>query len=200
MTWAELKYHQTYVQLKFERKGLFELVSKELGDRKIIYPGSSIHITPSFFFSNVTFIDQSDVTEKFFSHEQDILKIINGQKHYQKEPIIKFILADFTLPIALPRQSFDLAISLYSGKLPRHIQHHLQPKAYLLTGTTFSAGNQEFLSDWNLLEKITVRDGVYQFDAHHEGKKKGKRSAMKNINNKLVYDDHEAYFLYQLKY
>jgi hypothetical protein len=43
-------YQKVYVDLGFERGGLFELVQKEYHPREVLYLGCSIHITPAFSF------------------------------------------------------------------------------------------------------------------------------------------------------
>ncbi len=44
-------YIKTYSDIDFERKGLFELLRSMFPKSKVIYPGCSSHITPSFFLS-----------------------------------------------------------------------------------------------------------------------------------------------------
>jgi hypothetical protein len=43
-------YHNLYTALHFERLGLFRLLAKTYSTETVLYPGSNIHIAPSFFF------------------------------------------------------------------------------------------------------------------------------------------------------
>lgn len=62
-------YSKTYCDMNFERRGLFELLCQKFPSEKVIYPGCSIHITPSFYFQHVLYIDRSQAATDFFSDE-----------------------------------------------------------------------------------------------------------------------------------
>ena len=62
-------YNRFYSALNFERAGLFKLIKDEYGCNTVLYPGCSIHITPSFYFQHVVYVDISEAAKDFFSGE-----------------------------------------------------------------------------------------------------------------------------------
>jgi len=58
-------YNQYFVEKSFERKDLFEALQIMYGCRSALYPGSFIHITPSFIFPEVIYVDSDTPAKKF---------------------------------------------------------------------------------------------------------------------------------------
>ncbi len=63
------------LKVTFDRYDLFEKVVRTYRIEKGIYPGSYIHITPSFLIPEMIYIDNAKKAKKFFDHEDDIKKI-----------------------------------------------------------------------------------------------------------------------------
>ena len=63
-------YDRFYSALNFDRSGLFELIKDEYGCGTVLYPGCSIHITPSFYFQHTVYVDISETAKKFFEDNQ----------------------------------------------------------------------------------------------------------------------------------
>ncbi|MFY9218197.1 MAG: hypothetical protein WBJ30_01445 [Tepidanaerobacteraceae bacterium] len=76
-----------YVDINFHRTGLFETLKKEYGCNTVLYPDSSIHITPSFYFQHVVYVDISEMAKEFFSDIHSILDYINSKKNISSLPI-----------------------------------------------------------------------------------------------------------------
>ena len=74
MNFNEIKYNykKYYENIQFERIGLFNCIKNNFKIDNVIYLGSSIHITPSFIFPNVTYVDTSELSSLFF---QDIKSV-----------------------------------------------------------------------------------------------------------------------------
>lgn len=126
-------YQKQYVEIKFERTGLFKLLQERYGCNEALYPGSSLHITPSLFIPHVVYVDQSSTAIKFFSDMESVQAYVNRKKFYKRRAYIRFISHDYTSPLALPRDGFDLLISLYAGGVYRACNTYLKQGGILLT-------------------------------------------------------------------
>jgi hypothetical protein len=70
-------YEKFHSGRKMERRGLVAaLFAKNLVDSssKCLYLGSSVHITPSLFFEDVTYVDNWKKAEAFFKDSQNVLR------------------------------------------------------------------------------------------------------------------------------
>ena len=56
-------YKAHFVDKDFERFDLFQLVRERFAIRSAIYPGSFVHVTPSFVFPCVTYIEMDTVLQ-----------------------------------------------------------------------------------------------------------------------------------------
>jgi hypothetical protein len=121
------KYKQLYQDLGFERAGLFQLVQKEFGCKSVLYPGCSIHITPSFYFSHLVYIDKSDTAASFFAHHELVIALVNENKNYKQPAYIKFIAADFEHDLPIRENSYDLLISLFGGSMAAAGAKYVKP-------------------------------------------------------------------------
>ena len=54
---------------KMQRAGLFKLLSNLYEIRRAMYPGSYIHISPSFYFPEAVYIDTDSKAKKFFKDD-----------------------------------------------------------------------------------------------------------------------------------
>jgi pyoverdine/dityrosine biosynthesis protein Dit1 len=82
-------YKHYYIDRDHEQVDLFRLLKNEYGIEKIIYPGSYIHISPSFIFSDVVYID-SDKNAKMYFQSNDLIHLVNTKKEYPEDPKIVF--------------------------------------------------------------------------------------------------------------
>lgn len=126
-------YKKFYTNIHFDRSLLFRTISTTFPCRTILYPGSSIHVTPSFYFPHVVYIDKSPLARDFFSRDSEVKELINANKCYKRSSYFKFINADFTGRLDVEERSFDLLISLYSGKISSPCKQLLRRGGYLLT-------------------------------------------------------------------
>ena len=106
-------YHKNFVDNRFERLGLFELLRDEYGIESAIYLGSYVHITPAFVFQRTAFIDNDRRVQKFFG-APEVLDFVKQNKQYTGEPQIFASQQNYEQPI--PKQEpYDLLISQYAG-------------------------------------------------------------------------------------
>lgn len=123
------KYASLYGDLSFERRGLFDLIQARYSCREVLYPGSSIHITPSLYFPHVVYVDQSEPAAQFFGAEKPLLEFVNCHKTYKQATYIRFLQQDYSTPLPLMDNSFDLLLALFAGGISRigHPQPSLAP-------------------------------------------------------------------------
>lgn len=108
----EDNYKKYYELISFERTGLFRCIKSVFNTHSVLYLGSSIHITPSFVFSNAVYVDKSDFSDHFFSNSNNVVEFINRKKEYARYPKIKYINTDYqTMKI---NNSSNLVLSLFS--------------------------------------------------------------------------------------
>ena len=111
---VQFEYEKIYSVNNFERIDLFKCLSKIGTINNVLYLGSSIHITPSFIFQNVTYIDKSDIANEFFKCKESILDYINSRKMYSQTPYINYININYNIDMESIGQKYDLVISINS--------------------------------------------------------------------------------------
>jgi len=83
-------YRQFYVDNNFERDDLFRSLRSRFNINKALYPGSFVHITPSFFISEVVYVDSDQRAKKFFEQESSVADMISKKKTYDTDPVFHF--------------------------------------------------------------------------------------------------------------
>ncbi len=130
---AAQAFRQYYTEMQMERGGLFATMAREYGGATVLYPGSSFHITPSFYFRHVVYVDRSADAQGFFAASAEVLRIINERRQHAQAPFVRFLARDFTGALPLQEGSFDLLLSLYAGGIARACQRYLRAGGLLLT-------------------------------------------------------------------
>lgn len=102
-------------------------------DATVLYPGSSIHVTPSFFFQHVVYVDRSELSRTFFAQPRAVLELVSAQKRYKQRPFVRFVDQDFTGELPVPDESFDVLLSLYAGGISRACARYLKLGGLLFT-------------------------------------------------------------------
>ena len=125
-------YNKHFVKKSFERVGLFEAIRNKYGCRSALYPGSYIHITPSFIFPEVIYVDSDSQTKRFFKNDEGVKEIITSKKQYLKNSNFIFFSQSYIKSIAIPVESIDLLISQYAGFVSLHCKKYLKKGGILL--------------------------------------------------------------------
>lgn len=118
-------YKKYYVDRDFERLDLFQLLHEKYQINSAIYPGSFVHVTPSFIYPITTYIDSDKKAKKFFSHPE-FTEFINSHKKYEQEAVVAFYSKDYREPIDDQNEKYDLLISQYAGFLSTHCKKYLK--------------------------------------------------------------------------
>ena len=102
-------YHEFYVKKGDERSELFSILTDTFNIKYGLYPGSFVHITPSFFISHMVYLDTDKRCSRFFSDKLTLDYIIR-KKSYSESPEIRFYPTDFTSSINEKAETFDWSL------------------------------------------------------------------------------------------
>ncbi|MGI9598513.1 MAG: hypothetical protein ACR2QK_20270 [Acidimicrobiales bacterium] len=148
-----------------DRWRLFSTVAKTVSAERVLYPGSYIDIAPSFVFPTVTYVDYNKPAKAFFADVEGVLEIIAGHDGAPADPSVTFIAGDYTEPLDLDDQSFDLLVSLYGGFISDHCTRHLEVGGTLLVNPSHGdAALASIDSRYQLAGAVLEREGGYRID------------------------------------
>lgn len=195
-------YQNHYTQLGFERAGLFKTIRDTYSCRDALYPGCSVHVTPSLYFPHVIYVDQSETAAHFFADENVISDFVSRHKHYKRSAYIRFIQQDYSLPLPLKEGTFDLLISLFAGGIARSCGTYLKRGGLLLTNNhqndAIEAANSE---RFNLVATIRFQRGSYCISTGREGTKlpvqKLNKKYLKRAHDAVQYVENETYSVFE---
>jgi hypothetical protein len=194
-------YRSIYAELGFERGGLFETVRESFACRDVLYPGCSVHVTPSLYFPHIVYVDQSDAAEEFFANEGAILEFVNRHKHYRQSAYIRFIRQDYSRPLPLREEGFDLLLALFAGGIARSCTRYLKPGGLLLTNNhQGDAVDALRTSSLHLKATIRFKTGTYRIEANSLEDIPARRSdvtSLKQGSTGTAYVEKEIYYLFQ---
>lgn len=158
---AAQAFRQYYTEMQMERGGLFATMAREYGCSTLLYPGSSFHITPSFHFRHVVYVDRSAEAQAFFAASAEVLRIVNERKQYPQAPFVRFLARDFTEELPLQEGSYDLLLALYAGGIARACQRYLGAGGLLLTNNHQDDAGQAAAAGLRLIAVIEEKHERY---------------------------------------
>lgn len=123
-------YRKHHVDKADERTRLFEGLVERFGVGRALYPGSFVHVTPSFAIPEVAYVDSDKRAAAFFADPRT-MDLARARRSYAAEPVIRFHHQDFAKPIDEPDAYFDLLISQYAGFVSRDCKRYLRTGGYL---------------------------------------------------------------------
>jgi hypothetical protein len=201
---AANKYNSRYADIHFEREGLFKLIQEKFNPREVLYPGCSIHITPSFFFPHVVFVDQDPDAMTFFSNHETVLSFANRYRNYRCSPYIQFIFQDYTRPLPVPKDQFDLILALFAGGISKACKSYLKIGGLIITNNhqndASDAVQDHELTLIGLVQKrkgkyrIIEGDGVRAEDILQSSSPK---CYLRNTNRGVEYVENENYYIFK---
>jgi hypothetical protein len=153
-----MKYYEEYFIVRdFERLDLFQLLAKQYDIRSAVYPGSFVHVTPSFVFPLAAYIDSDRKAKRVFSDMSAVLEFVRQRKEFDGEPEIQFYGQDYTDPIEALNGRFDLLISQYAGFVSQHGKRYLKVGGYLLANNSHGDASMAFIDDDYELTAVVQR-------------------------------------------
>ena len=176
-----------YESIEFERIGLFECLKSEFGERNILYLGSSVHVTPSFVFSNVTYVDNSENTRDFFKDETAVRQFVKRKKVYRHEPKIKYVNADYNTG-ELSKQH-DLILALFApGSLGAASRAASRNALIVYLPLPSENRASEITKDLKITGSVQMKNGKYQYSKnHHDCSRPGKDMIANKFNDIYSY-------------
>ncbi len=133
---AEVIYQNYYLSNNDERLELFTLIQDKYAIKNALYPGSYVHITPSFVIPKTTYVDNKKEVLDFF-HDPNLHNYIRQRKRYQQQADVTFHHADYHQSLNETVESFDLLISLFADGVLRHCEKYLKRGGLLLVGDQY---------------------------------------------------------------
>lgn len=155
-------YQRYFQERQFERLDLFEQIADAFPIQRVLYPGSFVHITPSFVFPDVVYVDNDKQARQFF-RMPEILTLIAERKVYPQEATVTFHDADYRHGFDESPATFDLLISQYAGFVGLYCKPYLKPGGFLAANNSHGdAGMAAIDADYQLRAVFSARNG-----AHH---------------------------------
>ncbi|MBN1997660.1 hypothetical protein JW935_08920 [candidate division KSB1 bacterium] len=160
-------YKEHFVNKQFERLNLFLPLNKLYNIKSVLYPGSFVHMTPSFVFPKTVYVDTDKRTPKFFADPR-VVQFISAEKIYAQDPEVSFLFTDYRKRLELPIESFDLLISQYAGIISKYCKQFLKINGLLLANNSHADATMAFLDDdFELIATITHRNGKYKYSSEN---------------------------------
>lgn len=163
MTKSVLALYQKYfLDRQFERQALFQIIADKFTVQRVLYPGSFVHITPSFVFPDVVYVDNDSQARQFFG-EPAIYEFIAQKKVYPQTAQVQHRFADYRSEFDEDANSFDLLISQYAGFVGQYCKKYLKIGGLFLTNNSHGdAGLAAIDSDYQLIAVFLLCKGQYQ--------------------------------------
>ena len=134
---------------------VFLQVSEEFTVRRVLYPGSYLHITPSLFFPRVTYVDSLAGIADMMA-DSDLQEYIVRHKTYPESADIRCHQQDYHAFNAEPNEAFDLVISLNAGLISQACKRFLAPGGLLLVNDGHYDARRAFVDpDYSLVGGFT---------------------------------------------
>lgn len=128
-------YQEHFVNKDHTRFDLFQTLAEQYKIQSALYPGSFVHITPSFIFPEVVYVDSDKRAKKFFA-DDEIAGFVAQEKQYEDKTVYRFHAQSYTDPIPEPENHFDLLISQWAGFVSEHCTDYLKIGGYLLANNS----------------------------------------------------------------
>jgi hypothetical protein len=198
------KYLEYYKGLDDYYLPFFYWLKENYRIKKVLYPGSYTHITPSLVFPEVVYIDNTKSSEITFK-DKNTKRFINHYKFYDEKSELRFYLTDYRkIPNEKP-SSFDLLISISAGFISGACVKYLKEGGFLLADNDHNDAARAYVS--NRYKFIGALNNVKSSRHAHHSKnteKKdlrdekylvGKRKEIKNTSEiNYIFTDLNLYF------
>lgn len=195
-------YETQYIELNFERAGLFEAIRDQYPCKDVLYPGCSVHVTPSLYFPHVVYVDKSEATAQFFAEEERILDFVKRNKHYKQSAYIRFIHQDYSQPLPLRKGSFDLLLALFAEGIAKSCAQYLRPGGLLLTNN-HQGDAVDAVSDrkFKLIGRVQFHKGSYRIAEASNGitlpAQRRNNNFLRQVNESVQYVENELYYVFE---
>ena len=161
-------YQKQYIDRQFERADLFKQLQSMFNIKKALYPGSFVHVTPSFYIPSVVYVDSDKNAKEFFADPETIKKFIDQNKIYSERTSYQFLSQDYSLPLEIKENSVDLLISQWAGPISQSCKQYLKRDGKLLANNSHADAGIAFLDpEYVLVCVVNARNGKYSFSSEN---------------------------------
>jgi len=158
-------YKKYYLDREYEQLDLYRLLKRTYPILRVLYPGSFVHVSPSFIFSDVTYIDSDKEALRFFENDS-LPDYVRERKEYKDDPKIVFHGSDYRQPIDALHNQFDLLISQYAGFISDTCKEYLKIGGHLLVNNSHADAGLAYLdADYKLVAAVHKAKGRYRLSA-----------------------------------
>lgn len=198
-------YDRFYTSMNFERSGLFEAIKDKYGCSSVLYPGCSIHITPSFYFQHVVYVDVSEAAREYFRDLDNIQNIVKGSKKYKQPAFIQFLNQDYTQPLPIRENNYDLLLAIYAPGITKACKKYVKPGGIIVTNNHLGDA-LDAIEDSSLVPEALIRKKGKKYmieeaarDKFMEALKRSTASTkgMRSTNTGMEYVDSESYYVFR---
>ena len=138
-------YEKYYLDNNNENIGQFNILADKFNVKSALYPGSFVHIAPSFVFPEVTYID-TDKRAKAFFGDPRVVEYIRKRKLYSDDFAVNFIPEDYRKSDLNITVRFDVLISQYAGFISKYCTRYLKVGGFLLVNNSHGDAGMADLS------------------------------------------------------
>ena len=157
------KLYKAYVEKYGERLELFELLNNKFNIKRVLYPGSALHITPSFIFPETVYIDTYSKAKSFFKMKS-LTPFISNNKRYDQEPNVRYLPIDYKNKIDEKDNYFDLLISQYAGFISKYCKRYLKVGGILIANSSHGDASMASIdNDYEFIGVIHLRNQKYYY-------------------------------------
>ena len=180
MTWTETSAAPRFDRMKASTERLWAKQDRHVGDRwrlfkaiqthlkptDVLYPGSYVDVAPSFVFPAVTYVDVDKRARQFFDDPEGVTEIIRSHEGSPPEPSFQFIHGDYSEPLDLAEESFDLLVSLYAGFISAECTKHLRLGGTLVVNSSHGDAAMASIDPRYELSAVVISNsGNYRIDS-----------------------------------
>jgi hypothetical protein len=157
VTWSQ------YRESIGDRSSLFEALADRFPAQRALYPGSYVDLSPSTAFRSVTYVDTDARAARFFADTALVHAELDGRTRRGAGVEVRFLAADYTVPLDVPDDSMDLLISLFAGPVWDHARRYLRRGGWLLANTSHGDASLAALDpSLRLAAVVQLRGGRYR--------------------------------------
>ena len=156
-------YRAFHADRSDERLALFRGLVEHFGVTNALYPGSFVHVTPSFVIRRVVYVDSDRRAQAFFEDPR-VLELVDERREYEARPTVGFHRCDYREPLDQLDGSFDLLISQYAGFVSRACKRYLRVGGLLVANDSHGDASMARLDpDWRLVAVYRRRSERFSF-------------------------------------
>ena len=131
-------------------RSVFRTVRDEFHVRRVLYPGSYLHITPSLYFPYVCYVDSLAGFADALA-DPNLRRYVEDHREYPEAPVICCYQQDYSTFTCEPEGSFDLLISLNAGLISQACKRFLRSGGLLLVNDEHYDARRAFVDPDYLL-------------------------------------------------